>query len=1513
MRWLGLALIAFLLAEPAAYGAYRSWKGNQINGNMTQVANWTTGQPPGAGDVMVFNKYFTGNKQPHMNKSFLVEQVKASANLSKNITMSGGTQWQFRIRSLEGIGILQQSGKRLWLGNGGQLWQDNDINPGTSSNTVMWKVTGSNSTLIVDSASIRFDPHMILHADADSNTIDLRCGVIPTTKSVTKTGDGLLILRAANEWAGETVIEKGTLQLAVDQPVSSLSPMAFNHGTSLKTGGYGGDFSTLEIAGATTFDFENLGTSQLSFSDSSGILWTNASLAITNFTEGSDLIRFGTDGNGLAAAQLAAISLNGATNASLNSSGYLIAEASTPTGTERSWQGDADPLWFTAANWAGNTVAGSNEVAAFQSSFASNNFQPTVTADAFIAELRVVDPGQDVAVSVDSNATLSLAHNTEGSHDSIQMEAASRNLVLAGEGAFMQQSGHAADPRWNITGSGDLTIDTGWFGLASNINLTIDVGPLRTVDIKSGAGTTTASIRKTGEGLLILGGENGWQGATTIDAGTLRLATNNAIDANSPLVFNDGTILETGGCDGGFQSLEVNGSVIIDFQNMSSSQLSFPNLSGTAWTAPNLAIANFTESSDSIRFGTDENGLTEEQLEGITLNGSGEIALDREGYLIIPGPYNPQAEFFIDPAVGDDANPGTEAAPFRTIEAARDAVRLINGAMTNDIVVYLRGGTYPIEQTIEFDERDSGTNYFNVVYRNYPNEAPVLEGGEPIIGWTPLSNGIWQAGVGGFEFIQLYVNNKPAQRARYPEAGQENRIEANNNTTDKIQIEHAYVDGVRNLSNLSRVQLVLARSFTLSRVRIASISTSGTYANVTPMEPDRTNHFDVQDKPSSSISGKPSFYFENHFSFLDTPGEWFLDVDADTVYYMPRPGEDLSVMQAVAPKTERLLSMVKTTNTTLFGLTFQHSSWNAPQTEGMVQRQAGLHITPADKDTINPAALYFKKIRNVRIERCIFRQMGGNGINFDTGTQDNMIVGNVFSEIADTAIGYDIDEARSKTQNPNNLSKNDTFDSNYFFHMGAIYSGGGAMFAFWPDSIQIVHNEIAYTGGLGINIGWGAESAATALKAPNISYNRIHDAAVWCRDSGGIHTKSDSSGGIIYKNWIYNMNTVNWWATGPSRTVNGAHLDDNTENYTLQDNVFMNCESHDIRTKSGVYVVQIDNGGQSQTTKDDSGIRPGYRDIKNFHQGGAIGRGLMPGELYEGSESQPLAVLFNNTSVTGSVVEATFAPQAGSVACEFRVKPNQVSNSFYIQLFDGNGRDACKVGFAANGKLRYYYRSDNAADFKNYTSNTWCTIRIEANVVKQVYSLWIDGNLAMGDALFMQNKIGGLAKRVGSIERILLDSGAGSFDIDYIQVEGDAPAGLSTSSGTPRAWLEEHHDTTGWTAADFELFDLADRDGDGEPAWKEWIAGTDPADSASIFKIADTASVAGLSISWNSLAGRCYTVQSAESPAGPWSDVGDSEFVSKPGTGSTIHYFEGTLPESHRFFRIMVSNIDWNE
>src|SRR3989442_7020152 len=113
------------------------------------------------------------------------------------------------------------------------------------------------------------------------------------------------------------------------------------------------------------------------------------------------------------------------------------------------------------------------------------------------------------------------------------------------------------------------------------------------------------------------------------------------------------------------------------------------------------------------------------------------------------GPPVLSVHYYVSPT-GSDRNPGTISQPFRTIDHARLMVRSVNKHMSGDIFVSLRGGTYPLSQTLTFGPIDSGTNGYNIIYEAYAGEKPVISGGQTITSWTlhDHNTNIWQATVG---------------------------------------------------------------------------------------------------------------------------------------------------------------------------------------------------------------------------------------------------------------------------------------------------------------------------------------------------------------------------------------------------------------------------------------------------------------------------------------------------------------------------------------------------------------------------------------------------------------------------------------------------------------------------------------------------------------------------------------------------------------------------------------------
>ncbi|HOQ04648.1 MAG TPA: hypothetical protein PKY88_05490 [Anaerohalosphaeraceae bacterium] len=84
-------------------------------------------------------------------------------------------------------------------------------------------------------------------------------------------------------------------------------------------------------------------------------------------------------------------------------------------------------------------------------------------------------------------------------------------------------------------------------------------------------------------------------------------------------------------------------------------------------------------------------------------------------------PSSGSMEFYVAPD-GDDRAEGTAERPWRTLEQARDRIRRLNKNMQQDIVVYLRGGVYPLERPFVLTPEDSGTNGHWIRCRAYPGE-----------------------------------------------------------------------------------------------------------------------------------------------------------------------------------------------------------------------------------------------------------------------------------------------------------------------------------------------------------------------------------------------------------------------------------------------------------------------------------------------------------------------------------------------------------------------------------------------------------------------------------------------------------------------------------------------------------------------------------------------------------------------------------------------------------------------
>jgi hypothetical protein len=569
---------------------------------------------------------------------------------------------------------------------------------------------------------------------------------------------------------------------------------------------------------------------------------------------------------------------------------------------------------------------------------------------------------------------------------------------------------------------------------------------------------------------------------------------------------------------------------------------------------------------------------------------------------------------------GDDANPGTLAAPVRTLARARDLVRPRIASMTSDLTVYLRAGTYPITSTVVFSNADSGQNGHFVKYLAYPGERPLITGGQPIKGWALVDAGqnVYAASGVTARFRQLYVNGTKAVRARTPNLGPNGapnftRFTGYDSGAQTFQVPSSQVASWK---NLTKVEVHLMVLWADNVLRIASIASSGSTAAIKVQSPENM----IFGRPNPAFfPSQMRFYFENAFEFLDQPGEWYLDEAANVLYYEPRAGEDMTTATVVAPSVETLVSVAGASTSDqagylwFQGLTFAHSNDLRASQYGFLDAQAGLYNLTAPSNNAQtvgrPAAgVTVTDANHVHFERNLFTQMASTGLDFVSGTHDDLIVGNAFTDIGATAIAlgkFVVDDMTDyhtpyNPKDKNDICTRDTIKDNYVDRATTEVQGAVGIAAGYPASLDLEHNEVGHVNYSGISVGYGWNSGPNAMTNNKIDFNEIHDVCQILADCGSIYTLSAQlPASEMLNNYAHDFQTSQW----ADYSINNLYLDEGTDGYTVAHNVLVNSPNIVHQNKNGPNVTITDNGPNptnAQATITSAGIEPAYADIRTL-------------------------------------------------------------------------------------------------------------------------------------------------------------------------------------------------------------------------------------------------------------------------------------------------------------------------
>jgi hypothetical protein len=355
------------------------------------------------------------------------------------------------------------------------------------------------------------------------------------------------------------------------------------------------------------------------------------------------------------------------------------------------------------------------------------------------------------------------------------------------------------------------------------------------------------------------------------------------------------------------------------------------------------------------------------------------------------------------------------------------------------------------------------------------------------------------------------------------------------------------------------------------------------------------------------------FHVENVREALDAPGEWYLDRKTGVLTYYPRPDEDMTVSEVIAPRLQVLVKLEgepgagkKVENLTFRDLSFQHTDWRQDRDQkpdaqsaeflkdATVMLRQSHNCTFADCDIVHTGgyAIWCERgVKNITADRCHLRDLGAGGVR-----------------VGESAL----------PQDPQDQTERIAVQNCFIHDGGKVYPQGCGVFIGQSSFNEVTHNEICDLFYTGVSVGWSWGYAPSTAHDNKIEFNHIHHLGFGkLSDMGGIYTLGISPGTTLKNNLIHDVLafTYGGWGLYTDEGSSGITLENNVV-YRVKDGCFHQHYGKENVMRNNILAGSFTNG-QILRSRDESHQSYVFeRNIVYFNRanlvGGAWSKGTFP-------------------------------------------------------------------------------------------------------------------------------------------------------------------------------------------------------------------------------------------------------------------------------------------------------------
>lgn len=560
---------------------------------------------------------------------------------------------------------------------------------------------------------------------------------------------------------------------------------------------------------------------------------------------------------------------------------------------------------------------------------------------------------------------------------------------------------------------------------------------------------------------------------------------------------------------------------------------------------------------------------------------------------------------------GSDKADGDKNTPFATIKKAQEVARELSPKMDGNIIINIEPGYYKLDETILLNEKDSGQNGYNIIYKGASaEEETILGSGVKITGWEKTDNGIYKASVPDLsETRRLSINGQAATIAQSKYTYQ--IVDEFINPNSDYAIDGFYFEGYNfpSFEHPEDLELAFDILWCCQRIPVEKVEKVGDRVKVYAQQPalgiSRTAQYQAVHPAVESVCS-----IENALELVDEYGEFYFDKREKVMYYYPYPQENMETAECYAGgeltelvKIEGSDKKNKISNVIFENLSFKHTSWNELTDSGYLSFQAEMRMQEYNSNSDfgeydnaynPPVAIRMNMANNIQVRDCLFEGIGTASIWAFEGVSNSKINANVIKDTAATGISIGHWSHRGVFLEGKELCKNIEVSNNVIHRVADDIRSGVGIVVYMAKGINIHHNDIKNVPYSGMSLGWVWNVHDIDAGDHIIAYNRIENVTQHLVDGGHIYTlgslkntkvhdnyfvgAADYRGGIyhdsgssfmeIYRNVISNVNL--WWHCYETTIHKDVDAHDNyvdTPNY--QDDPDENCLAKDTYIVDG--------------------------------------------------------------------------------------------------------------------------------------------------------------------------------------------------------------------------------------------------------------------------------------------------------------------------------------------------------